>query len=313
MDLKKLLENDTVVIVIFALIGLLVAWVTFGVLKSEAQGQFQGYQVGGAAAGFAVSFMLLTSFYLKVRRASNEPRELQERIEVLQQKLLRGSPRPIGFEVEISDQQKIVLARPEKWHRRGGMMFDFEVSEMAPGDDYPARFTCLFVPITDRYKELEMDNFYKTFKENIKNNERNYYPSSEFIFIGGESQRTKCIKVIAGQYMRLEFYKNSYGGKDRMEAFPVTEDEFRKNANPSVPANAKPAVDQNQSMTTEECRVSGRVPKRVAYTKVSHMFVACYKQDLKNVYFFEFMDDEEHFVESSEIFNQVLNSTRFLN
>jgi len=317
IKVKEILDNTTVVVVIFALVGLVVAYVTFGLLNSQAQGQFHSYQVGGAAAGFAVTFLLLTTFYRQVQRASNEPRELRERIEELQQKLLRGSPRPLGFIVEISEQQKIVLARPEKWHKRGGMMFDFEVSEMTFEDHYPARFTCSFVPITDVYEKLGMDKFYKIFEENIKKktgNERNYYPRCEFIFIGGENQSTKCIKVIAGQYMRLEFRKNEYGGKDRLEAFQVTEDEYLKNAAlPSASANAESLVEQAAATTTENFGVNGRPPVRVKFVKISHMFVACYRPDLKNVYFFEFMDDDDDFVKSSEIFNQVLNSTRFLN
>ena len=192
-------------------------------------------------------------------------------------------------------------------------MFDFEQVEMTPEDSYPARFTCSYVPITDVYDKLGMDEFYRIFEDNIKRNPRNYYPRSEFIFIGGESQSTKCLKVIAGQYMQLEFYKNPYGGKDRMEAFQVTKDEYSKSGSShSASSNAKPP-EQTEATTIQDHRADGRVPVSVKFAKISHMFVACYHEKLKNVYFFELIDDEDHFVISSEVFNQVLNSTRFLN
>ncbi len=320
----KILDNTVVIVVIFALVGLFVAVVTFGILKSQAQGEFHSYQVGGAIAGALVSTSLLASLYLQIRKSSNEPEKLREQIEVnqqkfreqievLQQKLLRGTPHPSGYEVEISEQQKIVLARPEKWHKRGGIMFDFERVEMSPEDSYPARFTCSFVPITEVYDKLGRDDFYRIFERNIRQNPRNFYPRSEYIFIGGESQSTKCIKLVAGQYTRLEFYKNPYGGKNIMEVFQVTEDEYSKNdPSHSASKSATSAVEQNQPTMTEE-HPNDSIPVTVKYAKISHMFVACYRKDLNNVYFFEFMDDDDHFVNSSEIFNQVLNSTRFLN
>lgn len=322
---QRFLDNTMVVVATFALIGLLVAWVTFGILNSQAQGQFEGYQVGGAAAGFLVTFIVLITYYLKVRSASNEPEKLREQIDanqqkfqeqigVLQQKLLRGSPCPSGFIAEISEQQKIVLARPEKWHKRGGMMFDVEMVEMTKDDNYPARFTCAFVPITPEYEKLKMDGFYDVFEQNIRENPFNYYPRCEYIYIGGDSYHAKkSIKLIAAQHMRLEFYENPYGGKNRMESSVVSEREYTKNpVSPAAPPNAEASVEPNGLTTSQEVRVNGRAPVEVKYVKISHMFVACYREELRKIFFFEFMDDEKDFGRTSEIFNQVLTSTRFL-
>lgn len=303
---------DAIIVLSIAFVGLFAAYLTFGILKSEASGQFRSYQVGGAIAGALVSWSLLASVYLKFRKSSDEPQKLNARINELQQKLLRGAPHPSGFIVEISEQQKIVLARPEGWERKGGLMFDFELVERPAEDNYPARFTCSYVPITSEYKNLGRDRFYEIFLENIRSNERNRDPRCEYIFIGGDSQTTKCIKVIAGQYMRLEFYQNSYGGKPRLEAFQISQDEYRENVRADGSSMAAPPAAPNDAKI-EGVGVSGRLPKRLAYSKVYHMFVACYREDLKNVFFFEFMDDEKHFAWSSGIFNQVLNSTRFLN
>ena len=311
---EKFLDNTTVVVVIFSIVGLLVAWVTFGILNSQAQGQFQGYQVGGAAAGFCVTFLLLTSFYLKVRKASNEPRELRERIEELQHKLLRGSPRPPGFEVEISEQQKIVLARPGGWQKRGGVMFDFQLVHTEKGDNYPARFIGSYVPITDAYRELGMNEFYRIFVENIRRNKLNSYLRCEYVFIGGESPGVKSIKVIASQYMRLEFYQNPFGGKPKLEAFQIPEDEYKSNKQSSSNSSvAQTPADNDNGSTGRQVPLDGHVPLEIAFAEISHLFVACYHEDLQTVFFFEFMDDERNYFESSQIFNRVLNSTRFLN
>ena len=324
-SLEKFLDNTTVVIVILAFVGLFVAFVTFGILNSQAQGQFHTYQVGGAIAGALVSTSLLASLFLQIRKSSNEPEKLREQIEanqqkfreqieVLQQKLLRGSPCPLGFIAEISEQQKIVLARPEKWHKRGGMMFDFEMVDMRQDDHYPARFTCSFVPITPEYAELKMDGFYDVFEKNIRDNPFNFYPRCEYIYIGGDAHGRKSIKLIAGQHVRLEFYENPYGGKNRMESSLVSEREYTKNAGSSaLAANAESSVERNGLTTSQEVRVNGRAPVDTKWVKISHMFVACYREDLRKVFFFEFMDDEKDFGRTSEIFNQVLTSTRFLN
>lgn len=313
--LEKFLDNNTVVVVVFAVLGVLVAWVTFGILNSQAQGQFQGYQLGGAAAGFAVTFLLLTSFYMKVRKATNEPKELRARIEELQHKLLRGSPHPAGFEVEISEQQKLVLARPSTWQKRGGVMFDFQLVNVVANDHFPARFTGSYVPITDTYAALGMDEFYRRFKDNIRSNKLNSYRSSEQVYIGGEAEPIKSLKVIADQFMRLEFYENRFNGKkQRLEAFQISEEEY-KNRPPSAPnpATAGSAGENNTAPEAAECRIDGLVPTNVKYAEICHMFVACYHEALRSIFFFEFMDDEKDFVEESQKFSRVLNSIRFLN
>lgn len=304
---------DAIIVLSIAFVGLFAAYLTFGVLKSEAAGEFRGYQVGGAIAGALVSWSLLGSIYLKFRKSSDEPQRLNARINELQQKLLRGAPHPTGFNVEISEQQKIVLARPENWQRKGGLMFDFELVDRPANNGYPARFTCSYVPITPEYKKLGQDRFYEIFEQNIRGNEENLDPRCEYIYIGGDAQSTKCIKVIAGQYMRLEFYENSYGGKPRLEAFHISPEEYQKHKSAAGGSSIAAPAPVPEDEKIEGVGVSGRLPRTMAFAKVYHMFVACYREDLKNVFFFEFMDDEKHFAWSSGIFNQVLNSTRFLN
>ena len=118
---------DVVVWTLIAVFGLVTAYVTFGILSSQASTEVQGYSVEGALAGFVVSAGVLTSIYLQVRKSSNEVEALHRRILELQNKLLRGAPRPLAFETEVSERQRIVLARPEKWRPSGGIIFDYQL------------------------------------------------------------------------------------------------------------------------------------------------------------------------------------------
>jgi hypothetical protein len=307
---------DALIVLVIALVGLFTAYLTFGILKSQAQGEFHSYQVGGAIAGALVSWSLLASVYLQVRKSSNELEKLHERIQELQQKVIRGTPHPSGFEIEVSEQMKIVLARPEGWARRGGVIFDFELAEPPRGqnDYYPARFTCSFVPIKKEYKERGRDQFYEIFLNNIKKNEFNYHPTSEYISIGGELESPKSLKVIARQYMRIEYHENAYGGKERLQPLKITEEEYenKKVLAPSATSSASP--ERSDATTVQDVPVASQTAKkpRVVFAKITHMFVACYREDLGNIFFFEFIDDEDDFVKSSENFNKVLESTRFL-
>jgi hypothetical protein len=74
---------DVVVWTLIAVFGLVTAYVTFGILSSQASTEVQGYSVEGALAGFVVSAGVLTSIYLQVRKSSNEVEALHRRILVL--------------------------------------------------------------------------------------------------------------------------------------------------------------------------------------------------------------------------------------
>ncbi|MDP8973555.1 MAG: hypothetical protein M3N45_10400 [Actinomycetota bacterium] len=104
---------DLVAVVTIALVGLLTAYVCFGLLQSEASGEFQQYSVGGAIAGALASVSLLSTTYLQIRKSGSEIQKLRETNQELQQKIIRGAPRPPGFDTEVSERQRIVLAGPK--------------------------------------------------------------------------------------------------------------------------------------------------------------------------------------------------------
>lgn len=131
-----------------AIVGLVAAYVTFGVLQSTASGTSHGIVVGGAIAGAIVSWGVLTSVFLQVRTSSGELEMLRRKIEELQQKVIRGAPRPPGFDTNVSERHRIVLANPREWEPRGGTIFDLsEPDELhRSGDPFPAVFNCYSYP-----------------------------------------------------------------------------------------------------------------------------------------------------------------------
>ncbi|MFZ0751442.1 MAG: hypothetical protein WAM70_18910, partial [Pyrinomonadaceae bacterium] len=214
---------DGVIVLFIALVGLLTAYVTFGVLKSQAEGEFQGYQLGGAIAGAIVSWSMLASVYLQIRKSSGELQELRERNEELQQKLIRGTPRPPGFEIELAEQQKLVLARPKEWERRGGIIFDFVLPDerLQAKDNFPARFLCSFIPIPKRSadpkqsKEIKScTDYYEKYLMTFAGHPYIQSYTSEYISIGGDPQHTESLKIIAHQYVRIFSEKDPITSKE---------------------------------------------------------------------------------------------------
>ena len=141
---------DIVVWLFISAVGLVTAYVCFGLLSSQASGKFQQYSVGGAIAGAIVSWAVFTSVYLQIRGSSRELQELRDRTNELQNKLIRSAPRPQGFDTEVDERQRIVLARPKERQPKGGTIFELELSDegMKSGDAFAATFRRYFLPIT---------------------------------------------------------------------------------------------------------------------------------------------------------------------
>src|SRR5271169_1662071 len=103
-------------------LSLLVAFVTFGLLKSSAQADIRGYKLGGAIAAFAFTAGLLTSAFFNVYRllTADQLKEYAKRIEELQAKLIRGAPCPAGYTIDLDEKHKFVFARPGNWQPKEG-------------------------------------------------------------------------------------------------------------------------------------------------------------------------------------------------
>lgn len=253
---------DLVAVVTIALVGLLTAYVCFGLLQSEASGEFQQYSVGGAIAGALASVSLLSTTYLQIRKSGGEIQKLRETNQELQQKIIRGAPRPPGFDTEVSERQRIVLARPKDWKPRGGIIFEYELpqAEAREGDEFRARFRCSYSMISkdDEAKLGLSGNGIKQWRsscdgealrkcyERVLHNTLNdtciQSYTSEFVYLGGESQATKCLKIIAREYVRIHEQKDPLSGKVATYWNPISRDEYERLTNNRAGEHNRPVM-----------------------------------------------------------------------
>jgi hypothetical protein len=233
---------DLAVWLLIATVGLVAAYVCFGILSSTAEGKYDTYSVGGAIAGALVSWGVLTSVYLQLRGSSNELEDLKERNEQLQSKLIRGAPRPGGFETEVDERQRIVLARPKVWRPKGGTIFELELPSDTSErrDTFPARFHCFCVPI-DKGDGITKESFYERELKELQQASEGPSPyvhsySSEKVRVGGELSAVECLKVIVTQFVQVEIGRSPDTGKSERNWRPITRDEFVGRLYGSVPS-----------------------------------------------------------------------------
>jgi len=430
-------------------LGLATAWICFGVLNSQAKGNYEGYSLGGSVVGAIVSWGFLTTIYLKVqkssnelddlrkkssneledlrKKSSNELEDLRKQNKTLEDKLILGAPHPQGFDLEVDERQRIVLARPKDWEPKGGIIFELELPDkkMKPNDTFAAMFRCYFVPIEKDSNETR-EQFQRKHLNLVKDATTNGYfqsYSNEVMRIGGEVEAVESLKYIAHQVVRTEIEKSKETGREKRVWSPVLWKEFvgridqlepeqvtvgdrakitlfgadfRNNAvcyvnkkkrktrvvnawqaevtladedvdrprvlelvieNPDtkgkqsngwtvlvttepqdkqtateatagesgeqldagIPAaeDSKKAVPSAPSEYTDGeggtlVDASKTEEPRVVFQEIISMTVICYHEELKKIFYFEFFDDEEDFLESSHEFNLILASTRFL-
>jgi hypothetical protein len=127
-------------------LSLLVAIVTFGLLKSSAEADIRGYKLGGAIAAFAFTAGLLTSAFFNVYRllTADEVKEYAKRIEELQSKLIRGAPCPRGYTIDVDERHRLVFARPVDWKPKEGVLYQY-LSEPKASDPVRANFNVVYV------------------------------------------------------------------------------------------------------------------------------------------------------------------------
>jgi len=331
MDKGKI--SDLIALAVIVLLGLFTAYVTFGILQSQASTAVKNYSLSGAVAGALISMSMFFSVYRGFRKSSGEVEKLRDRIQELSQKVIRGAPCPRAFEIEVDERQRIVLAKPQKWEPRGGTIFDFELSKekLQEKDIFPARFTVTYVPITPDLGS--MDEFYDRMHKSLDSPTIGSW-TSEYINIGGEPNPIGSLKVIAQVYVKATVVKNAVTGKletskeqlskEDFEALKTAETKGDQGAPPSSPQTAETKGDQGgppssphkenteSTQPTQAGPSSSALIERVDYLRVWQMYVACWHEDLNKVFVFEFWDDEQDFTKSSAMFNQILDSVRFL-
>ena len=323
--------TNTTIIVVIVTIGLAAAYVLFGVLSSGASGEFQGYSVTGAIAGFVVVETLLFAAYQQLRKSDEA--DLQKRIEELQQKLIRGAPRPQGFETEVSERERIVLARPQGWLPKGGIIFNFRapLTDEQKGLTFsvrqrkiPAEFQCSYERIPEEYFKQHAKNdvaeeFYRNFMQRVEDSRQDpdgYIQAlySERVLLGDPIQPTKSLKIVSKEYGRIVIDSMNTRLLSRDDAFQwesTSSSEFTELSSNNGQEESSAFVDGQQE-GDEQYKKDEEPNATVLPVEVMHASISCFHTGLKTIYYFDFWDDPVDFAQSSEKFNQILSSVRFL-
>lgn len=349
MDKERWTERekwvDLFAIFVIAIIGLLTAYVCFGVLESQATAEIRKYSVSGGIAGALVSWGVLANLYLQFRKSSKELQDLKGRNEDLQKKLIRGAPCPSEFEIEVDEKQRIVLARPGGWTRVGGVIFDYEsvsveydsavTRKEGSSDVMPSHFKVWYEPIKEKELYDDPDHFYEEFARA----QIGAGTPLEFMYLGGEPGGVKSLKAIWQEYARVEARKNPITKKweplytsvpkEEFDAWKEKKEKedyeaFRKEKQMALPLleqsktitpaasvaadDGSPQAGEGQVDALKEMEVRGWP----AYLIVMQLYVICYHKDLRTIFHFIFFDDEKDFIVSSAKFNQIIDSVRFL-
>jgi hypothetical protein len=217
---------DLVIWVLIASAGIVAAYVCFGILRSEATGRLREYSVGGAIAGALVSWGVLTSVYLQLKGSSDELRGLRHRARELEQKLIRGAPRPQGFETEVDERQRVVLARPKDWQPKGGTILELEARSetMRPEDTFAAYFRFFFVPL-DRSTSSAAEYYEKELKALREAAAYWHGFSHEMVRLGGDLSGVESLKLIIRQFVRTELKTSPETGQVEREWNVVSREE----------------------------------------------------------------------------------------
>ena len=226
-------NEGTFTVVVWGLIvvaGLGAAYLCFGILHSQANEKVAQYSVDGAIAGALISWGVLLSIYLQLQNSGNGIRDLRRENEDLKHKLIRGAPRPQGFDIEVDERQRIVLARPKDWEPKGGIIFQLELAnaKMERDDTFAATFQCSFVPIPKDSNQTLADfhsNQIKSGDQLVRTGYIQSY-SHEIVRLGGDATGVESLKFIARQFARVEITTDPATQRQTRSWWRVTWAEF---------------------------------------------------------------------------------------
>lgn len=241
-----------------ALLGLVTAGFCFGILKSKAQVGV-GYSAGGAFAGAVIAWSALGALYLQLQRSSTFVTDLLRENQSLQNKVLRGAPRPNGFESEVDERLRLVFARPGGWQPGGGLIFDFQCPfEPGTSDDiFPARFQVSTEPIDPAELQSEEDTQAAHYRL-LENEARTagHLPATEIVYVGAESDEVKSLRTTLRTYARAALVRDPNKARPILFFEYVTEDIFQNYVRRCV-SSALDNVRREQSEKGSEQRATG--------------------------------------------------------
>ena len=304
--MTRVMGFHLVVVVTITIMSLCVAVVTFGVLDSSGSSDDGVTTIGGAIVGFSVAFVGLGALFRSLQQADhgNEVRRLEQEVQVLSGKLIRGAPRPLGYSVELLERHRLVLARPTSYVSKGGVILDIQEPDVrdraAPVqvlDAVPARLFVNYIPAppgvcTDRY--------YREYVEHTKDNHVYDVMGVERTIIGSDQETCDALRVTTRRRARVTMRVDAISGRLQRTIEPIARSEW------DAVGTDSPIVE----VATEELEHDDfKCQVVVAYRQ---SIAICLRPELEQVFFVGFEDDELHFVDHVEAFHQCLRSMRFL-
>ncbi len=264
----------TVIVALSAFIG----YLFFSILNSSAEASLQNAKLSGAFAGFFITASLLSTltfqFYKQI--TADQITKYRDQIQELQTKLVKGAPCPEGYTIEVDEKRKIVFSRPEEWLPKLGILYQFV--EKNPLGMFAANFNVFFQGLTD------LPDIYRQYKLGD-------FDPDKF-----EADKVYDDLVIASVADAKAYIQNS--------GLPYENEALTKEYID---------VDSIKSIKATLAYTTVLDPAKAA-TKLGiiQCFVVTYVPNMKGTFLFTFSDNEEDYLKSSEVFNKVISSIRFL-
>ncbi len=271
---------SSAVIISMVAVSAFVAYVMFNILESSAEANLQNWKFGGAFAGFA--FTLLTSGSLALQfykqMTFDEIKSLRNQIIELSSKLIRGAPCPENYVPEVYEKYKLVFARPDEWLHRKGVLYEYE--ETKEDYAYPTYFSVLYYSkenLSENIEEIKLEDF-KTKEIDLEK----LYDNITGWIISGLDNKINSIKQDCFEE-ETESNLNAFNEKVRVDNLPS-----RK-------------INHNFEVKGKSRAIS-----------VQGFWTITYVPNVEAVFIFQFNAESKNFMAMSEVFNNVVNSIRFL-
>ncbi len=264
----------TVIVALSAFIG----YVFFSILSSSAEASLQNAKFSGAFAGFFITASLLSTltFQFYKQMTADQVSKYRDQIQELQTKLVKGAPCPEGYVIEVDEKRKIVFSRPGEWLPKLGILYQFV--EKSPLGMFAANFNVFFQGLPD------LPDLYRQYKLGEFNPDKFEVSKLYDDLTAANVADAKGVFLNSGMPYENEALTKEYVDVDEIKSMKATL------AYTTVVGSEKDATK----------------------LRIFQCFVITYVPRLKGVFMVTFSDNEEDYLKSSEIFNKVIGSIRFL-
>lgn len=231
-------------------------------------------EIRGAIAGFAFSATLLTSIVFQFYKqiTADEVTKYRDQVMELQSKLVRGAPCPEGFVIEVDERHKLILSRPESWSNLGGFLYQYIQKQGSRVGG--ANFNVIYQGKDD------LDQYLAQLHKGAK------FGVSDLTKLDVDKLYDYCVDLNLQNLENVPNYKSENTTREYILVDGI------KSLKATHTYNA--AFDGINEHKICACMVFTYVPRLIA------------------LYVFTFTDMVENYLKSTEIFNNVILSIRFL-